>query len=432
MTDQTVQIGRRLKAAREAARLTQEAVAQHLGIPRPSVAMIEADKRNVSTTELEKLAALYRRDIQDFFLESFDENVDPVPALFRAVRPELASQSELHDTVRHAMKLARALTDLERRLGVHRLSGPAAKYVLPAPTNKWDAIQQGEYLADEERRRLGLGWTPLSDMSDFLEDQGIRTAVDDLPPDISGLVLPEASVGTFVLINRQDVRGRRRFSHAHEYCHVLVDLNPSQPGMLSHADARNDFVEVRANTFAASFLMPAEGVRQFIGALGKGRGSRYQGDVVDCFDEALPAEGRTEPRSQDIQLADVLHLAHHFGVSPPAALFRLRNLRLLSEADLADLRGRLSTEGEALAAFLGFAEPAEQQEESRNQFRRRFARLALEAFRRKVITAGKLQEIGSFCGLQADVEQIVAMEARHSSQEAAQKTNIVELQGVAR
>ena len=52
---------------------------------------------------------------------------------------------------------------------------------------------------------------------------------------------------------------RRRFSIAHEYAHVLLDRELK--AILSHARDRSSWMEVRANAFAASFLMPAEGVR---------------------------------------------------------------------------------------------------------------------------------------------------------------------------
>ena len=40
--------------------------------------------------------------------------------------------------------------------------------------------------------------------------------------------------------------------------------------MSSRESERSDLLEVRANVFAANFLMPEEGVRQFVGTLGKG------------------------------------------------------------------------------------------------------------------------------------------------------------------
>lgn len=53
------QLGARLRAAREAARLTQRDVAARLGIHQPSVVVIENGKRAVTALELARLARLY-------------------------------------------------------------------------------------------------------------------------------------------------------------------------------------------------------------------------------------------------------------------------------------------------------------------------------------------------------------------------------------
>lgn len=52
------ELGRRLREARECLGLSQEQVADHLGIPRPSVSTIEAGKRRVSFQEIKRLAEL--------------------------------------------------------------------------------------------------------------------------------------------------------------------------------------------------------------------------------------------------------------------------------------------------------------------------------------------------------------------------------------
>ena len=106
---------------------------------------------------------------------------------------------------------------------------------------------------------------------------------------------------------------------------------------MSRTEDRDELIEVRANAFAAGFLMPSGGVRQFIAAQGKGRPSCASAQV---FDEAgsVQAEGRAEPCSQDIQIYDVVHVAHHFGVSRLAAMFRLRNLKLITQTEFDDLK----------------------------------------------------------------------------------------------
>jgi hypothetical protein len=142
--------------------------------------------------------------------------------------------------------------------------------------------------------------------------------------------------------------------------------------------------------------MPEEGVRQFIGAMGKGESSRIHAEI---FDEAgvVPVDARTEPDSQELQLYDVVPLAHFFGVSVLSALYRLRNLRLLSEERFERLKSQ-DQEGRSLQvqALLGLPAPAGEQA---NEFTRRFLSLGLEAYRRERISKSKLLELGAKVGV---------------------------------
>jgi Zn-dependent peptidase ImmA (M78 family)/DNA-binding XRE family transcriptional regulator len=390
------ELGRRIRAAREACRLTQDEVAARLGVARPTIVQIEAGNRTVSSLELDRLAYLLGQDIRDFLADSF-RGEHSLAALFRAQSEDIR-KPEVLDALRDCIALGREITELERLVGVE--SGPAstAVYSLPEPATRWDAIQQGERLARDERRRLGLGSAPLPDVSELLETQGVRTGVLGLPSDVSGLTISDPNTGLFVVANRAHGIHRRRFSFAHEFGHVLVDRG--QFGIVSRESKRDDLLEVRANAFAACFLMPEEGVRQFVANLGKGKPSRAYAQVFDEA-ESLSVEGRAEPGSQDLQLYDVVRLAHHFGVSRIAALYRLLNLGLLKEPDFKRLE-ELDEQGkgEHLARRLGLQTPKAL--ESRDGLERRFLALALEAYRREEISKSKFKELTALAGLRSD------------------------------
>ncbi|MBN2496204.1 MAG: ImmA/IrrE family metallo-endopeptidase [Deltaproteobacteria bacterium] len=383
------ELGRRLRVAREACRMTQDDVGRQLELSRSTIAQIELGKRTVSGLELGKLAYLFGRDMRGFVEDRFEEE-DALLALFRS-HPEISDQDDIVAALRLCVTLGRELTNLERLLAIDRDIGTIAAYPLAQPKTKWEAIQQGERIAEEERRRLGLGSVALPCVAELLETQGVRTAQVSLPDDVSGLTLVEEDIGFFVVANREHHVLRRRFSYAHEYGHVLMDRG--RRGAVSRSRDRDDQLEMRANAFAASLLMPAAGVRQFIHALGKGRPSRFQAEVFDESD-ALRVEGRSRPGSQDIQIYDVVLMAQHFGASRLAALYRLRNLRLITEKQLDALKSREDAgAGQEMARMLDL--PEQDHRAARNEFRRRFLGLALEAYRREEITHSKLLELAA-------------------------------------
>lgn len=383
------ELAQRLRTAREACGITQDQAAQALGVSRSLVGQMELGNRAVSSIELDRLAYLYGRDLREFVRDEPLREEDPLVALFRA-EPDVAAQPQVADALRRCLALGREITALERHLQVAR-TGAVASYPLTTPRGRWDAVKQGCWAAEEERKRLGIGWTPVGDLVELFETQGVRTALVQLPSDISGLTLNDPTVGTFVVANRDHHYWRRRFSHAHEYGHVLMDR--ARLSTVSRGSDQDQILEVRANAFAATFLMPEQGVREFLSTLGKGQPSRGSAEVFDEAGGAQPAEGRVPPGSQDVQPYDLAQVAHHFDVSRISALYRLKNLRLVTQSEFERLKAtEESGRGATVARLLNLSEPDHQG--TRNEFVHRFLGLGLEAYRRELISRAKLYELG--------------------------------------
>lgn len=398
------ELGRRIRSARESCGLTQEQLGDAVELSRIAIGQIETSSRSVSSIELDRIAYAVGRDIKAFFAGDFIEQ-DALAALFRT-ETQLAEQAELLHALQDSLALGREMTNLERLLEIDRAQLRTATYELSVAKSRWEAIQQGQRVAADERQRLGLGVAPVGDLVELFESQGVRTGLVTLPDNISGLTLSDNKIGIFVVINREHAALRRRFSLAHEYAHVLIDRDRS--GAISRAENRADLIEVRANAFAAEFMMPAEGVAQFVQALGKGGASRAQMAVFDETD-VVQVEQRAAPGSQDIQLYDVTLLAHHFGVSRISALYRLKNLRLVDESEFQHLKAQEdSGAGKAIANFLAADDPVDERE-TRDEFRRRFLGLALEANRREEITQSKFTELAGMVGMgRKEVQRVLA------------------------
>ena len=112
------ELGQRLRAAREACRMTQEEVAHHVGLSRSSIAQMELGNCAITGLELERLTHLFGRDMREFFAEEFHEG-DALVALLRA-HPDVAERTNVVDTLRRCLVLGREVTNLERLLGSDR------------------------------------------------------------------------------------------------------------------------------------------------------------------------------------------------------------------------------------------------------------------------------------------------------------------------
>src|SRR5581483_3756673 len=142
-----VELGRRIRQAREACGMTQEEVAKNLRVSRPLIVQIEQGKRPVSGLELQTLAYLFARDIRDFLADEFAED-DVVNALFRS--HEDVGEDGVKQALRDCIALGHELTSLEELLGISRATVTVATYAYAFPRSRWEAIQIGEHVALEE------------------------------------------------------------------------------------------------------------------------------------------------------------------------------------------------------------------------------------------------------------------------------------------
>lgn len=395
MTIDQQTLATKLKEARTTAQFTQEQVAETLDLPRTAIVQIEAGNRAVSTLELAKLASLYGRPIASFF-EPVSEEDDVLVALFRAANVSDKEQPWQSEVSRY-LAICRAGVELEQLLDQPPHVGPPT-YDLPQPRRTMEAVDQGNYVAEQERRRLGLGHNPIHDMSDLINSQNIWASGADLPEDMSGLFLKHTTIGLCILVKYDHPRARKRFSYAHEYAHALLDRR--QTATVTLDGNRSDLGEVRANAFAASFLLPRTGVWAFLNSRFKAGPSFIEQTVYDpCAEQnavQVRAQRRASPGSQALTYEDLAALAHHFGVSYQAALFRLKSLTIVNDEEFTQLRDKEPV-GKDFLKMLQLLDDLEGHDKRSpdREIVSQVLHLALEAYRQEEISKGKLRDLST-------------------------------------
>jgi Zn-dependent peptidase ImmA (M78 family) len=241
------------------------------------------------------------------------------------------------------------------------LGVPPEEARLPAirPRSKNLAVEQGADLARQARKALDLGDQPLPDLVELVEDLlGVDVAIERLPEGVEGLSIRFEDFA-LALVRAQPVAGRERFTLAHEVAHLLA--GDAQPLYLDEDLFGQGTEEMRANAFAAHFLMPPDGLRR-----------RIRGRTVD---------GRV-----------VCELQYAFGVSLDALLWHLRNLDLVTHAQHKELK---AAGPKALALRHGYL--ADWQASCRAGLRSRppgrLLRHAMDAYRRGLIGVERLASL---------------------------------------
>jgi Zn-dependent peptidase ImmA (M78 family)/transcriptional regulator with XRE-family HTH domain len=284
--------GERLRIARDAAKLTQAAAAAAAKMARTTLVAIEQGQRKLRMDELLRLAKLYGTSVNALFRQEA-VHIDLAPKFRRLP----GSSDAIDDAVRLLTDLAKAETELEDLLGIHRVRNyPQQRPILPG-----DVRVQAEQDALEVRQWLGLGFGAVPDVLALLEAQlGVRVFVRKMATRISGLYAFDEAIGACMLFNAGHPRSRRNQTAAHEMGHLVSTRDA--PGILLENTPEQARDERYANAFARGFLTPARSVMQ-------------------TFEQVTAGSSHLTRRH-------VIVIAHSFGVSREAMVRRLEELKL--------------------------------------------------------------------------------------------------------
>lgn len=246
---------------------------------------------------------------------------------------------------------------IERYLQIeHVLELDSADWKSPVSSPRTLRVaEDAENLAKEVRESWELGTDPIPNMTELLEEKGLKVLIVPLPERVSGFTCivarEEGSAGLpVIVVNSRFPLERRRLTLAHELAHRLIDTHS-----LSDKDE-----EKAANVFAGAFLMPRE---HLLREVGKQRNALGYKELID--------------------------IKRLYRVSGAALLMRLRQVGVISESILTYAfqtiaRGWRTQEPEEL-------EP--QSERGQRERPLRFERLCYRALAEDFVSISKAAEL---------------------------------------
>lgn len=204
------------------------------------------------------------------------------------------------------------------------------------------SIEDVEGVAEALRQEWGLGGGPIENLSEVLEERGLKVGLVDGQEGFDALTLRFDNEWPVIAIKRDLPGDRRRFNLAHELGHMLKVAEPVG-------------AEKAAHRFAGAFLVPAEAARRELGL-----------------------------RRNRLNHLELHLLKHKYGMSMQAWIYRAKDLGIINEYVYANLfrtfrqRGWYQKEwGEPL--------PAEEPE--------RMKRLVMKALAEDLITRSRASEL---------------------------------------
>jgi Zn-dependent peptidase ImmA (M78 family) len=222
-----------------------------------------------------------------------------------------------------------------------------------------DAVEDAERAAVSVRNAWNLGGGPIPDMTELLEERGIKVFKLSLPRSVDGLTCyvhrADGEDVPVVVCSTDKSIERQRFTLAHELGHMVMEIPTGVPE------------EKACHRFASAFLVPQ--------------------------DELAREVGR---RRFNFGFGEIIEIKRMFGVSAAALVVRMRDLGIVTEATMVSI-------------FRGIGSSWRKDEPcplERTESPGRFRRLCLRALAEEAISESKAAELLSL--RVSEIERVMA------------------------
>jgi len=271
-------------------------------------------------------------------VRGIDEDFDPLPADWKEQAAALAdtflSSQEILGSERELLEqfvhLCLRFAHMEKSIQGEIVYDLSSHDLVLRGEHGPDLLADAEELAAQERRSLAIPDGPIEDLAELLDDRGIKTIQWPLPEGMrrSGAFLFDASTGPALLSLAPGDSVADRLILAHEYGHLLADVDPYENRFCQHHDDQAGSIRGAGQLYEARRLPPARvgGV-----AVSEMRADLFARALLmppEHFRRSL-ALFEIDPRT-DFELSRLADLAFYYGVETGAAIARMADLRLLS------------------------------------------------------------------------------------------------------
>jgi Zn-dependent peptidase ImmA (M78 family)/DNA-binding XRE family transcriptional regulator len=279
-------IGARLKQARIAAGLSLRQLAEKTDkyVSAQAIHKYELGKATPGSDVLLRLAKALCVRVEFFFR----------PASIEVKLGEPAFRKRSSASAKHLQAIRAKQKDwVEKYLEVESLFA-ANRFKVDFPNVRARHIRKledVELFARALRRVWKLGVDPIDNLTEVLEDRGVKVVMLEGQRDFDGLSCWANDKIAVIVVNKDKPTDRLRMSMAHELGHLLMDLS------------RNIDPEKAVRRFAGAFLVPEEAVRLELGS-----------------------------HRHKLNLYELQTLRHKYGMSVQAWIYRAGDLGIVSQS----------------------------------------------------------------------------------------------------
>ncbi len=242
-----VSLGNKLKRCRKNLNLEILDISKNIGLSQEYINEIEEGLKEPTGDEILIFADFYKQDYKYFISNEKLSASEQIEVLYRKLGDDFSKED------RWAIQEFIFLCETEQNI-LQYLRFEKRNFNIPKYKRVYK--QQGTETADKLRAFLGYKGSELyPDIYSEFRKIGIHVFRRKLKnSNISGLFIKHPVAGKCILVNYDDDIYRQNFTLSHEICHAIlddeIDYNVS-------FESERGYREIRANTFASSFLIPS-------------------------------------------------------------------------------------------------------------------------------------------------------------------------------
>lgn len=236
-------LSNRIHRARVLKRMTLQEMADAMGLSKQALSKFETGKDTPNSTRLIQMSKLLGVK-PEYFFRPYSVELGNVEFRKQSTLPAKDRDAIIEQT-RDSLERYIILESFFEGEGLPRRFADKGRYEV-------GSLDDAEKAAELLRRHWRIGFDAIENLTELLEDQGLKVIALDTPEKFDGLCA-EVGPHTVVILNGNRPGDRQRFTAAHELGHLVMRVAPGIDE------------EKACHRFAGAFLFPAECVKREFG-----------------------------------------------------------------------------------------------------------------------------------------------------------------------
>lgn len=252
---EAITIGKNIREAREARGISGTTLASMIGVTRQAVSSFETGKKKPGIETLRRISQCLSLPLDYFSQIAIDADIEENLVFYRSLK-SAKKKARVSSAIR-AKWVTKIFQYLTNFIDFPNVNFPSFSFPKDPVEISFEKIED---LAKQVRRHWGLKDSPIDNVTDLLESNGVIIASFPFEEEkLDAFSYWEIKQKRpFIFVNKNNISAVRfRFNVLHELGHLIMHKNVDKEYLLKE-NQKFKLIEKQANYFAGAFLFPQE------------------------------------------------------------------------------------------------------------------------------------------------------------------------------